>query len=393
MSAFRSRGVTAIALGGIIGVAIAITTAVPADAVPDTSQTFSATGAVQTWAVPSGITHIYVDMAGGQGGASYGGGGLGAELTGTLSVTPGETLHIVAGGAGGDGDEYGSGAGGGGGSFIYTTANQVGLLAAAGGGGGAGSNDGPASSGSTGTSGGDGGNGGGAGGTAGDGGQAGSGGGGGGLLSNGAGAGGGQSLANGADGGPGGPVAGYGNDGGAGGFGGGSGTAEYSGGGGGGYSGGGGGDFDGFTAGGGGGGGSYFSGTLTGALSDQAGNGFVTIFYPSLSPSTLPKGQIGVAYSSQVTASGGTSPYSYAITSGALPDGITLDPTSGTLTGTPTVHGSFSFTVTATDAVGNAPTATYTLVVLPVVLATTGSEPIGPVALWRSCSCYLAAPP
>ncbi|WP_200961252.1 S-layer family protein [Phycicoccus sp. Soil802] len=239
----------------------------------DTAQTFFATGSVQTWTVPAGVTQLYVDIAGAQGGAAYGGGWGGAELTGTISVTPGDTLHIIAGSMGRDGVRFGAGAGGGGGSFVYTTADQSGILAAAGGGGGAGSNVFPFEA-STSTSGVAGGNGGGAGGTSGNGGGAGTAGGGGGLLSNGGSAqgGGGQSVANGASGGSG----SYG----VGGFGGGGGSTGFAGAGGGGYSGGGGGRYNG-NNGGGGGGGSYFAGTLTGAVSGHGGHGIVTLSYPA----------------------------------------------------------------------------------------------------------------
>ena len=60
--------------------------------------------------------------------------------------------------------------------------------------------------------------------------------------------------------------------------------------------------------------------------------------------------QVNVAYSGSCTATGGASPYTYAITAGALPGGLSLDPNAGTVTGVPTTAGSnFSFTVTATD--------------------------------------------
>ncbi len=252
--------------------AAAIVTATPSfAATSDTEQTFYATGSVQSWTVPSGVTQIYVDISGAQGGASYGGGGLGAELTGTLSVTPGETLHIIAGSQGGNGQVYWSGAGGGGGSFIYTTPDTGGLLAAAGGGGGAASNNGAswASTGSSGTAGGAGGGWGGSGGYGGGGGYAYSpyaptspAGGGAGFLGGGGGNGG-QSVANG-------------------GLGGGGGGGTPAGGGGGGYSGGGGGSFSlNGGNGGGGGGGSYFAGARTGAVSGHGGNGIVTLYYPA----------------------------------------------------------------------------------------------------------------
>ncbi len=234
---------------------------------------------MQTWVVPAGVTEIGLELAGAQGGHAYGGGGVGARLAGTVTVTPGATLNIVVGGAGANGVQYQAGSGGGGGSFVYTTATQAGLLAAAGGGGGAGSNSFPTSA-SLGSVGENGTNGGGAGGSAGAGGQGspfGSRsltGGGGGLLTSGGNAVGGQGLAGGAAGGSGAR---------AGGFGGGGGADGSAGGGGGGYSGGGGGNFgQNGEAGGGGGGGSYFSGTLANSAVDQGGNGIVKITYPSV---------------------------------------------------------------------------------------------------------------
>ena len=70
-------------------------------------------------------------------------------------------------------------------------------------------------------------------------------------------------------------------------------------------------------------------------------------------------GKVGTPYSSAVTASGGTAPYTFAITAGSLPAGLTLNPSTGAITGTPTTAGTFNFTVTATDSTGGqAATAT-----------------------------------
>ena len=70
----------------------------------------------------------------------------------------------------------------------------------------------------------------------------------------------------------------------------------------------------------------------------------------TLSPGTLPDGLLSVAYSQQLTASGGTAPYTnFRVTSGTLPPGLTLS-TAGLLSGKATAIGSFSFTVTATDS-------------------------------------------
>ncbi|WP_217539535.1 Ig domain-containing protein, partial [Stenotrophomonas sp. GbtcB23] len=69
----------------------------------------------------------------------------------------------------------------------------------------------------------------------------------------------------------------------------------------------------------------------------------------TLSPTSLHAPTIGTAYSATLTAGGGTAPYSYAVTSGALPSGLTLS-SGGVLSGTTTAAGSFNFTITATDS-------------------------------------------
>jgi hypothetical protein len=61
-------------------------------------------------------------------------------------------------------------------------------------------------------------------------------------------------------------------------------------------------------------------------------------------------GQINVPYSSQIKASGGLSPFTYSISAGALPDGLTLNASTGAITGLPTRTGVFSFTVKVVDA-------------------------------------------
>ncbi|GAC1437205.1 MAG: hypothetical protein NVSMB51_10430 [Solirubrobacteraceae bacterium] len=61
-----------------------------------------------------------------------------------------------------------------------------------------------------------------------------------------------------------------------------------------------------------------------------------------------------------ISASGGTGPYSYAVTAAALPDGLSLDPNSGELSGTPTTAGDYAFTITATDANGATGSQDYT---------------------------------
>jgi hypothetical protein len=62
-----------------------------------------------------------------------------------------------------------------------------------------------------------------------------------------------------------------------------------------------------------------------------------------------PVGVVTNSYGFGFSASGGSQSFTWAVTSGALPGGLVLAP-DGTLAGTPTVVGSFNFTVTATDS-------------------------------------------
>ena len=64
--------------------------------------------------------------------------------------------------------------------------------------------------------------------------------------------------------------------------------------------------------------------------------------------STLSDGTQGTFYNATLSATGGLTPYSWAVTGGTLPPGLTLDIT-GTITGTPTSSGTFTFTIKVTD--------------------------------------------
>lgn len=69
----------------------------------------------------------------------------------------------------------------------------------------------------------------------------------------------------------------------------------------------------------------------------------------TLSPSSISNIEIGVAYSQTITASGGVAPYTYAVSSGSLPTGLSLNTNTGLISGTPTTQQSVSFTIEATD--------------------------------------------
>jgi uncharacterized protein (TIGR03437 family) len=75
----------------------------------------------------------------------------------------------------------------------------------------------------------------------------------------------------------------------------------------------------------------------------------LTVLCPTitLSPSSLPNGTVGTGYNQSVAASPAGS-YNYAVTSGSLPVGLSLNTATGAITGTPTVLGSYNFVITAT---------------------------------------------
>lgn len=100
----------------------------------------------------------------------------------------------------------------------------------------------------------------------------------------------------------------------------------------------------------------------------------------TLSPSTLPDATLGSAYSQAVTPTGGAGPFTYGVSGGTLPAGITLDTSTGLLSGTPTATGSYSFAISATDTNGCHAGISYTLkVVCPTITFTSTSIPSGTV--------------
>jgi hypothetical protein len=87
----------------------------------------------------------------------------------------------------------------------------------------------------------------------------------------------------------------------------------------------------------------------------------------SFTSSPLPSGLVGGLYSTTITASDGLPPYTYAVadpTDHPLPDGLTLDPVAGIISGTPTTAGVYNFTIQAQDADDEVATAAFTLTIV-----------------------------
>ena len=85
-----------------------------------------------------------------------------------------------------------------------------------------------------------------------------------------------------------------------------------------------------------------------------------------ISPATLPEATEGEPYSATLTAEGGEKPYTWALASGSLPEGLSLDPGTGVISGTASNAGESTFDVIVTDSLGATATAGYKIKVMQV---------------------------
>ncbi len=98
----------------------------------------------------------------------------------------------------------------------------------------------------------------------------------------------------------------------------------------------------------------------------------------TITTASLPGASVNVAYSSTLSASGGTGTgYTWVITSGLVPTGLSLGPQTGTISGIPTAAGNFIFTVQVTDSANTSSTKVLTLVVGGTLSITTATLPNG----------------
>lgn len=103
----------------------------------------------------------------------------------------------------------------------------------------------------------------------------------------------------------------------------------------------------------------------------------VTVPALTISSTTLPYGITTVAYSQTVAVTGGIAPYTFSVSAGSLPAGLTLNVSTGVISGTPTTVGSNSFTIKVTDSETVPATATqvFSVPIVGKLLITTTSLP------------------
>src|SRR5207249_91357 len=108
----------------------------------------------------------------------------------------------------------------------------------------------------------------------------------------------------------------------------------------------------------------------------------ITVVSPlSITTASLPGGVVQRAYANALAATGGTTPYTWSISAGALPGGIALDAASGQLTGTPADPGTYNFTVHVVDSTNPVLSTSRALSIIvtePLAITTVGL-PVGSV--------------
>lgn len=98
-----------------------------------------------------------------------------------------------------------------------------------------------------------------------------------------------------------------------------------------------------------------------------------------LTPSPLTNAWVNESYSAFIIATGGLGAITFAVTAGTTPAGFSLNPATGEITGPMTETGTFNFTITATDSVGNDDVVAYALVVQGIadIAINLGIGPLG----------------
>jgi hypothetical protein len=107
--------------------------------------------------------------------------------------------------------------------------------------------------------------------------------------------------------------------------------------------------------------------TLTKYIWEYLGNQIPDEIYggepPTIGTATLSNGTVGTAYSQTLQATGGTQPYAWEVTAGTLPAGLSLNASTGAITGTPTTATTYNFTVMVVDDVAAYDSQDLTIIV------------------------------
>jgi hypothetical protein len=117
-----------------------------------------------------------------------------------------------------------------------------------------------------------------------------------------------------------------------------------------------------------------FTVSATDTTNARGEKAFTMVVQPArlqITNSSLGNGAVGVAYAAAVGATGGTPPY--AFTASGLPDGVSIDATTGGISGTPTRPGSFSANVTVTDKDNQTASRTFTVEITSAIVITTNA--------------------
>ena len=98
--------------------------------------------------------------------------------------------------------------------------------------------------------------------------------------------------------------------------------------------------------------------TASAAVSITAGGGNGN---PTITTTSIPGATSGTPYSTTLVATGGTTPYTWSISSGSLPSGVTLSSSTGAIAGTTSQTGTYTFTAKVTDSASKSGTQSLTL--------------------------------
>jgi hypothetical protein len=114
---------------------------------------------------------------------------------------------------------------------------------------------------------------------------------------------------------------------------------------------------------------------------------------PAIVCGSPPDGRVGVAYSHTFPAAGGTAPYTFSVTAGYLPPGLSMTASTGAVAGMPTLYGVFPFTVTVTDSLAASSSVNCSITITADVVIQLIGWKLYPVALCDDALPVLEPPP